>query len=380
MKYVCEKDLCTACRACVEKCPVNAIKIEDKLKSYNAVIDEKTCIECNACRRVCQNKSEIEKKEPISWYQGWANDNKIRLNSTSGGFATAILKGFIQENGVVCSCIYDKGDFCFRLTDNIEDVDKYSGSKYVKSNPQMIYKKIQKLLTNKIKVLFLGLPCQVEAVKKYVGKKDFENLYTVDLICHGTPSLQMLNIFMQKCGLDINDLSEIRFRTKMDLDNYKSIEINGIEDAYTFAFLKGLTFSECCYSCQFAGIARPSDLTIGDSWGSTLPETEKNKGLSLALCQTIKGERLLQMADLYLTDVDSTQAINSNSQLKNAMKKKPEREVFVRYLEKGKSFQDAMFLVFPQTVIKQKMKKLLIKSRFLRGMNSQYRILYKTKK
>ena len=177
MKTVCTKDNCTGCMACVESCPKNAIKIVDELDSYNAIINEEQCVNCDLCRKVCQNNRNVKFTQPIMWKQGWARDTLVRSSSSSGGVAQAIERAFVRTGGIVCSCAFEKGTFGFMFAESEKEVEKFKGSKYVKSNPSGIYKKIKEYLIAGRKVLFVGLPCQVEAVKCYVGEKLDNSLY-----------------------------------------------------------------------------------------------------------------------------------------------------------------------------------------------------------
>lgn len=377
MKYVCKENMCTGCKACVAKCPVNAINVVDSLSSYNAQINENACINCGACIKVCQNNSDIEKMEPCSWHQGWANNIDIRNNSTSGGYATAIMNAFLKNGDFVCSCMFKNGEFSFYILERESDLTKVCGSKYVKSNPEQSYVAMRKLLSQNKRVLFIGLPCQVAAVKKYMSSKLIENLYTIDLICHGTPSYGMLDLYMKQHHIKLKELSEVRFRTKKDAPEFDSFEINGIEDTYTFAFLKGLSFTERCYSCQFAGVQRVSDLTLGDSWGSILPKNEQLNGISLAICQNEKGKELLQMANVYIIDADKEMAVNNNVQLRHPMKKTSQREVFWKCIRSGKSFEFAVFKSYPKQIMKQRIKKILIQTGIIKAVIGRYRVLYR---
>ena len=169
----------------------------------------------------------------------------------------------------------------------------------VKSNPVGIYDKIVEKLKNGNKVLFIGLPCQVAAAKNYtatLSSNKRENLYTIDLICHGSPSPKILNLALHEKGVDIKQLKEIRFRNKTNFGistqnkdkEYKTITPAGVQDMYTYAFLTSLDYTENCYSCRYAALGRVSDVTIGDSWGSDRPDSEQGKGISLMLCQTNK--------------------------------------------------------------------------------------------
>lgn len=360
MKTVCERDMCTACGACIQICPKNALRIEDSMFANNAIIDEEKCVECNTCYKVCQVCNPLELKKPVYWKEGWSKDSEIRAYASSGGAAGAIERAFINEGGVVCSCVFDKGEFVFQIVDSEKEVRKFVGSKYVKSNPGEIYKKVRLLLRQGEKVLFVGLPCQVAAVKKYVGKEEL--LFTIDLICHGTPSPKVLDKFLKDNTCNLAQTKDISFRQKtrfgLEADQKKFTAPN-VRDHYMFAFLNSIVYTENCYSCRYARIERISDLTLGDSWGSTLEEEEKKKGVSLILCQTEKGKTLLDQSDLYLKDVDLQRAIENNHQLSHASAKPEQREKFLRLLKEGKKYSKAVLLCYPERYMKDMIKTLL---------------------
>lgn len=205
MKTVCELNMCNGCMACVEKCHRNAITIKDDLKYYNALVDTKKCVDCGLCTKVCPRENDNDMSKPKWWYQGWA-DSEIREHASSGGAASAIIRAFIKHGGYVASCLFDSGKFVFEVTNEMAVARKFAGSKYVKSNPEKIYGKIQSLLKANQKVLFIGLPCQVAAVNQFI--KDKTNLVTADLICHGTPSPYLLKKCLQEYGHDINTLTD----------------------------------------------------------------------------------------------------------------------------------------------------------------------------
>lgn len=358
MKTVCELNMCNGCMACVEKCHRNAITIKDDLKYYNALIDTKKCVDCGLCTKVCPRENDNDMSKPKWWYQGWA-DSEIREHASSGGAASAIIRAFIKNGGYVASCLFDSGKFVFEVTNEMAVARKFAGSKYVKSNPEKIYGKIQSLLKANQKVLFIGLPCQVAAVNQFI--KDKTNLVTVDLICHGTPSPYLLKKCLQEYGHDINTLTDINFRIKslyeLNRDG-KPIAAFHTMDNYLIAFLHSYDYTENCYSCKFATLDRVSDITLGDSWGTELSGEVKN-GVSLILCQSEKGKELIESAGLNLLDVDINNAISHNEQLNKPSKCSKSRDQFFENYNRYNNFGKALVKTAPGIVAKEKVKSIV---------------------
>lgn len=354
--------------ACVDICQKNAIKIKDSLRAYNAVIDESQCLKCNACHRVCPECHIPNLRQPIYWKEGWAEDSEIRTSSSSGGFATAIELFFVRNIGVVCSCTFKNGEFIFSFARSEEEVKKYTGSKYVKSNPVGAYKKILRYLKEGISVLFVGLPCQVAAVKNYTG--DPINLYCIDLICHGTPSPAILEAFLNEHQCSLRNLKDIKFREKDHFGVIKDqmlFTVSSVRDNYTTAFLNSTSYTENCYKCQYARLERISDLTLGDSWGSGQETCEQHKGISLALAQTEKGWELLKRANLHMLDLDLENAVENNHQLCQPSVMPAQREMFFEMLEDRVKFSQIIFKCYPNRFIKDLVKTLLYKLKIPRG-------------
>lgn len=269
---------------------------------------------------------------------------------------------FIKNGGYVASCMLNKGEFVFELTNSTQRAEQFVGSKYVKSNPKTIYIDIERKLQEGKKVLFVGLPCQVAALKNFSRNQD--NLYTVDLICHGSPSPELLKMYLKEKSVDIEELEGLNFREKTSFGLRSVGKNNGfprIVDMYTYAFLKSIDYTENCYSCRYASQSRVSDISLGDSWGSELSEEEKKKGISLVLCQTKKGEELLKKSNVELFDADITRAIQLNHQLEYPSRIPSSRMFFFENLEKG--FDFAMKKILPKEYLKNEIKIILSKDR-----------------
>lgn len=358
MKTICEINKCNGCMACISVCPCKCISIKDEIFTYNAVVNQTVCINCKKCEKVCPKLSPLEKRKPYKWKQGWANDD-ARQNAASGGIASEIMKNFVLSGGYVASCLFERGEFVFEITKDLETLKQFAGSKYIKSNPIGIYERIEARLKTH-KVLFIGLPCQVAALKKVV--KDQENLYTIDLICHGTPSPKVLHYYLKEHKVDLNSIVEIRFRNHKSFQlasNCKVFNPEGVDD-YLLSFLSTSIYTENCYSCSYASFERVSDITLGDSWGTEYQDEVEN-GVSLVLCQTKKGEELIGNDSLSLMDVDVNNAIKANTQLREPAKISPARSVFLDAVKNGRSFRLATLRTFPVIIIKRWVKRALFK-------------------
>ena len=362
MKTVCDLNKCVGCHACEELCPKAAIKISDSLENMNAVIDKDLCIECGICSKVCQVIEPIDKYEPIKWYQGWSENENVRRTSSSGGMAAELSKTILKSGGVVCSCVFENGKFIFKLTDSMEQAKKFAGSKYVKSDASGIYKEIKKHLNKDETVLFIGLPCQCAGVKKAVSNIKKGELYTADLICHGTPSPKVLNTFLNQYKMNLENVETLSFRDKGRFSlrvNEKYIIAQKTMDCYSIAFLNGLSYTENCYECAYADSKRITDITIGDSWGTELADS--GKGVSLILCNTEKGKLLAESSNVYLTDADRERSIATNPQLSAPTFKPEKREAFFNALRKGKPFNAAVMTCCTNKWFRQFVKRQLIR-------------------
>lgn len=363
MKNICEDRMCAGCMACVDACPKTAIAVEPCVDYYRPVIDREKCIDCGMCKRVCQQLEPFEAVEPTDWFQGWDSVESSRGTSSSGGLAAAIARGFVEHGGAVCSCEFSKGSFGFCVEDTVEGLARFKGSKYVKSDPTGAYRRVREVLAGGKSALFIGLPCQVSAIRKSVPAKLAEDLYTVDLICHGSPSPRVLSSFLREQGLELDGLGSIAFRNKGSFqlrDGERFVDTPGVVDAYSVAFLAGLDYTENCYSCPYAKTERVSDITLGDSWGSELGD-EVLGGISLVLCQSEKGRRLLDWSGATLKDVDVDRAIENNGQLKAPSAMPASRDRFLALFAEGRPLPSIVRRCLPRAYYRQCLKRTLIK-------------------
>lgn len=298
---------CCGCRTCEKICPKKAIgMIYDKEGFLIPSINHELCINCSLCEKKCPTRNELindfEQK-----YFGFVNSNPEDLiNSASGGFGIFASKIILENGGYVCGCVYDENNKPIHIVSNkFEDIMRMQSSKYVQSDTMNCFLEVKNLLVKGNKVLFTGTPCQVHGLKTYLGK-DYENLLTIDIVCHGTPSPKLFEAYIHY--LERKEKSSIknynfRYKGKKGWGRryfyyYYCVETKkertgdlGL-DKYGEDFLKGSNFRESCYDCNYSYYnKRPADITMADFWGAykKLPEKVNKKGLSSILINTKKG-------------------------------------------------------------------------------------------
>jgi coenzyme F420-reducing hydrogenase beta subunit len=364
-KTVCDKDKCCGCNACVVICPKNAIRIIDSVSTLNAKIDSNLCVNCKLCEAVCQicnpTNDLLKYNKSQSCYEGVTKNSQINNVSSSGGFATTLGLRFIENGGYVVGVRNDFKKFQFDITNDPSVLMKFAGSKYVKVSPKNIYLDVEKRLKLN-KVLFIGLPCQVAGLKMYL-KREYDNLYTIDLVCHGTPSEKVLEKYLNE--YNIESTKDLSFRNKRHYQlsiNGKRIDNKRYIDSYSFGFSHTLFLTKNCYTCNYAQPNRISDLTIGDSWGSINEGKNGYNCLSLILQNNDKGNELLKIIDkdFTLMKCDYNNALNNNRQLNYPSRIEPYTNYFFDNFHK-KTINSLVFKAYPKEMFKQLIKMFLIK-------------------
>ena len=349
---ICNKNDCTGCMACFNACPVNAIKmICDKYGNYYPNIDVNKCIKCKLCEKVCPAINRVKGKYPIECYAAKAKDDQDYQKASSGGIARVLYKYIINKGGIGYGVGSDKKDkIAYKRIDNMDKISNISGSKYVYSYAGDIYKKVKIDLDKNLLVLFVGLPCQIAALKNFL-RKEYDNLILIDIICHGVPSLKLLEEDLKSNEINFNKIDYITFRNKGKMQillNGKEFkkEIDFFEDIYFYSFLKGISYRENCYSCQYANNYRISDITLGDFWGLVDDVKFKHdKGINCVLINTIKGKKIFQEINecIEFEKRDIDMAIKGNAQLNNPTTKNKSHQKFLKNYLKYNSFKKSMY-------------------------------------
>ena len=320
---------CCGCGACENVCPKNAISmLEDEDGFLYPRIDDTACIRCKKCTKVCAFQNIDELHTPINAYAAISKNRKQASESASGGIFSAIAERIIKENGIVFGATFTK-DYGVehRYIDELDELLYLQGSKYVHSRIGDSYKKVKIFLEEGKPVLFSGTPCQVAGLYAYLGK-EYENLFTIDIICHGVPSEKMFRSYIQyleekyngiltfftfrdkKLGWGINGRMTVKTQNKKE----KNITLWQSGSSYLFYFIKGWIYRENCYHCKYACKNRPGDITIGDFWGIERQHPDyigkngwdESNGISSVIVNTDKGKTLLNKCENVLELKNST--------------------------------------------------------------------------
>ncbi len=352
MIEICKQQECVGCAACLSACSHGAISMQpDEMGFLYPQIDQSICVDCGLCAKSCFNNSDIEFQTPLSTWVGHAKSKDEQLTSTSGGMASAIARRFLENKGVVYgSSGIDSSCVKHIRIEKLEDLHQLKGSKYVQSFMGMSYKCVVQDLKSGINVLFIGTPCQVAGLKAYLKNRIYENLYTIDFVCHGVPSQQLLNdaIHAKTCKMSnltlVNRVKNNHGHSKYTVRLLHSGKVVYDQSypsmGYITGFLTGLYYRLNCYHCKFAKSQRVSDITLGDFWDkSDLTKLPGRKnGLSMITVNSSKGENLIRLCDnnCVLKEWDYDDLINRNHQLKHPIPLHPHRELFkTNYQTKG---------------------------------------------
>lgn len=312
---------CVGCGVCKLVCPKSAISMDTNSKGYELpVIDSNKCIHCQLCAKVCRNSymSSGNSTKDLA-YIAFNKDLKQRKESASGGIFSALAKEILEAGGLVygATLFFIKGMPVLKhiQIERLEELPKVLGSKYAQSDcTEAFYDIKSKILTGKI-ILFCGTSCQVDALYRFLGQRDYLNLYTIDLICHGVPGNPMFKEYIryisQKKRMAVSNYT-FRNKSKNKILYEETIRYsdgdeikNKYEDSlYCKMFLSRSNYRECCYNCQFASVNKPADLTIGDYFEAQAdyPELFSKGGkletadyLSCMLVNTNHGHKLIEI-------------------------------------------------------------------------------------
>ena len=376
MIQILDKSQCCGCTACVSICPKQCITMrEDEEGFLYPVVDSSHCIDCNLCKKVCPELYPKEMREPLHVYAAKHKNEQVRLASSSGGIFTLLAEKIIDEGGVVFGVRFNNNwDVVHDYTETMEGLAVFRGSKYVQSYMGDCYLKAKSFLEQGRKVMFTGTPCQIAGLKNFL-RKDYDNLLTVDVVCHGVPSPKVWQVYLDEIArkggknsvlshpiVEKTEINHIDFRSKSigwkkysfaltlskaTADGEKNtVLLSSIftENPYMNAFLSNLSLRPSCYDCPAKSGKSGSDITIADFWGieDVLPEFDDDKGISLVLSYSEKGGRWLAGLDCECIEVDYRSAQRMNPLISTSVSKPINRAFFFRQLIRKKNIRLAL--------------------------------------
>lgn len=354
-----DRSSCCGCEACVQCCPKQCISLSEDSEGFlYPQVDKAVCIDCGLCEKVCPIIHQGDPSEPLSCYIAINPNEDIRLKSSSGGIFTLLAEATIREGGVVFGARFDEEwNVVHAWTDTIEGLAPFRGSKYVQSRIGDTYCEAKEFLKQGRKVLFSGTPCQIAGLKRFL-RKEYENLLTVDFICHGIPSPGVWRRYLQETceqlraprgegrnsvpssidelpvitGISFRDKSNgwkkygfyLRYAAselvlnkvpKSVIREEKEIIQPYTENTYMRGFLSDIYLRPSCYACPAKSGKSGSDITIADAWGmdNFAQEHDDDKGACYVLENTSKGTDYMSILsfDQEVVDVDAIKHYNS---------------------------------------------------------------------
>ncbi len=297
------KNTCTGCEMCVSICPKQCISMEeDEFGFRYPIINENECINCHLCETHCpvEKKWDIEFKPRIYAVQNKSIEDRIL--SSSGGMFSVISRYILDNNGVVYGAVYNN-DLSVKhvRVDFLKDLDKLRGSKYLQSHMNDSYKNVKIDLDKGLLVAFSGTGCQIAGLKSFL-QKEYCNLITIEVACHGVPSESVFRSYINEIEKNTKSrVVSINFRDKKNSWNKYNISItlaNGEEISQIFFqndFMKGYInnfyLRNSCKNCMFKKMKSGSDILLGDFWGVNELGNPWNddRGTSVVFINTIQG-------------------------------------------------------------------------------------------
>ena len=311
MITISDKANCSGCSACYAVCPKHCITMRPDKEGYlYPFVDVNLCINCGACDKVCPLKKPFTvNNENTLAFAVQNKDEIIRMQSASGGAFSAFATVVLNKGGIVFGGCFDK-DFnvCHDGVSTIDDLKRLRCSKYVQSDMGNTFSKVKTLLKEDRLVLFSGTPCQVEGLNSYLRRK-YDNLITLDLVCHGTPSPGLWKKYLAwNSTKEKSPITYVSFRDKhfgyagstmaIGFENGKTKYQSRAVQFFKYTFFQDLNSRPSCFKCHFKTIQRNADITLYDCWHVNAfdKDMDDDRGTTMVLLHTDKGKNIFDEA------------------------------------------------------------------------------------
>ena len=348
---------CCGCSACAMKCPKHCITMQADNEGFlYPVVNEADCIDCGLCEKVCHELHPYEERKPLNVYAAINKDEEIRLKSSSGGIFYLLAEKTISEGGVVFGARFDEDwQVVIDYAETMEGIKPFMGSKYVQARTATAFKETEAFLKQGRKVLFSGSPCQIAGLHHYL-RKEYDNLITVDFVCHGVPSPKVWQRYLDEVVTSgKRAINDVKFRNKSNgwkkfnfvLSYNQDEKTHSLcswhqQNHYMRAFLSDMILRPSCHECRAKQGRSHSDITIADFWGIhiEMPEMDDDKGTGLVLVNTDKGRQALDWSKVTKKESSVEVASKYNGGLSSITKPHPKRAEFFAALDVSPSVID----------------------------------------
>ncbi len=336
MVKIVDLPLCTGCSACYSVCVKSAITMTENSEGFlYPRIDASKCIECGKCEKVCPILHTEQAHKPLNVYAAINPNEAIRRESSSGGIFTMLAEFILDKGGVVFGARFnEQWEVVHDYTETKDGLAPFRGSKYVQSNVGETFQQAKDFLSQGRKVMYTGTPCQIAGLRRFLGKK-YDNLLTVDVVCHGVPSPLVWRDYLRSVTSNkIEQITSVKFREKSTGWKNYSVKICGQEgnpfvnepyrqNLFMQLFLKDFCLRPSCHTCPAKSGKSGCDLTIADYWGINDPDWDDDRGTSLILVQSCQGQQLLDSCDIPKKQTNYEDAFIHNPSIeKNVVKNK----------------------------------------------------------
>lgn len=383
MIHIRDKERCCGCASCVQKCPKHCITLNEDYEGFlYPHVDTETCIDCGLCEQVCPVLNIYDTREPLHVLAVINTDEKIRMESSSGGIFTLIAEQILNEGGVVFGARFDEEwQVTLDHTETIDGLYAFRGSKYVQARTGDTYKQCEQFLKEGRRVMFTGTPCQIAGLHTFL-RRVYDNLITCDLACHGVPSPLVWRRYLCSVCKDnkstqravdgkssvspslnlMSLIKDIKFREKAngwkkfrfvlkfnessDEDEKSSVlSSTHYLNPYFQAFNVGVLLRPSCYVCKIKNACRSkSDITLADFWsiGEVDPTFDDDMGTSLILINTEKGISHFNNLSVKQKAFTYEVALKYNEGLREGSYYHPKRKFFFSRFQKSQNVVDLL--------------------------------------
>lgn len=375
MINITDKHNCCGCSACSSICPKHCITMQADNEGFlYPVVNKADCIDCGLCENVCHELHPYAERKPLNVYAAINKVEEVRLKSSSGGIFYLLAEKTIAEGGVVFGARFDEQwQVVIDYAETMEGVKAFMGSKYVQARMATAYADAKRFLTEGRKVLFSGTPCQIAGLHHFL-RKPYDNLLSVDIICHGTPSPKVWGMYLDEVvTAGRKAINDVQFRNKRN--GWKAfnftMEYNKDEQSVSLcshhqqnhfmrAFLRDMILRPSCYQCQAKSGRSHSDITIADFWGinTEMPEMDDDKGTGLVLVNTDKGHASLDWSKTNHKETTSDIAIGHNPAYFRSVAANPKRAEFFARIDETENV-NALIVDCLRPTLKQRLRMSL---------------------